>query len=65
MHTEKCQTCGRICSDLATYIHHDCEPYSWLDDSGPVPGRDYDVTVDPITVSFDRFDPPEDYYDED
>lgn len=57
MHTEKCQTCGRICSDLATYIHHDCEPYSWLDDSGPVPGRDYDDTV--------GSEPMEDYHDED
>lgn len=65
MHTEKCQVCGRVCRDLDTYIHHDCEPYSWLNDYEPIAGIDYDDTIDPITISFDRFEPPEDYYDED
>ena len=56
MHTEKCPVCGRVCHDIATYIHHDCEPYSWLDDSEPIAGRDYDDTI--------GFEPTEDYYDE-
>jgi len=56
MHTEKCQVCGRVCHDLATYIHHDCEPYSWLDDSEPIAGRDYDDTI--------GFEPTEDHYED-